>query len=126
VTSRRGSTRPPPSGPRRRLLQRDGQYYLFTTVTETTAAGGGSDTCRGDSAIGVAVGDSPTGPWVWSDEPVVRRGSTPIGTDATVPRYFWTFDPDVLGDTVTDEGILYYGSYYGGMFVTDVSSPRPG
>ncbi len=36
------------------------QYYLFTTVTETTAAGGGSDTCRGDSAIGVAVGDSPT------------------------------------------------------------------
>ncbi|WP_169744241.1 family 43 glycosylhydrolase [Knoellia aerolata] len=93
------------------------QYYLFTTVTETTAAGGGSDTCRGDSAIGVAVADSPTGPWTWSDEPVVQPRKDPGGGECS---YFWTFDPDVLGDTVTDEGILYYGSYYGGMFVTDV------
>ncbi len=93
------------------------QYYLFTTVTETTAAGGGSDTCRGDSAIGVAVADSPTGPWVWSDEPVVQPRKDPGGGECS---YFWTYDPDVLGDTVTNEGILYYGSYYGGMFVTDV------
>ena len=53
------------------------QYYLFVTVTETTAAGGGSDTCGGDSAIGVAVGDSPTGPWDFADEPVVRAASRP-------------------------------------------------
>ena len=40
--------------------------------------------------------------------------------------YFWTFDPDVLGDTVTDEGILYYGSYYGGIFATDVDFTETG
>jgi arabinan endo-1,5-alpha-L-arabinosidase len=100
------------------------QYYLFTTVTETTAASGtGSDACRGDSAIGVAVGDSPLGPWTWSDEPVVQPRKDPAGGECS---YFWTYDPDVLGDTVTDEGILYYGSYYGGMFVTDVTFTETG
>jgi arabinan endo-1,5-alpha-L-arabinosidase len=94
------------------------RYYLFTTVTETTAAGGGSDTCRGDGAIGVAVGDSPTGPWEWSDQPVVAPRLDPGGGECS---YFWTFDPDVLGDTVADDGILYYGSYYGGVFATEVS-----
>jgi arabinan endo-1,5-alpha-L-arabinosidase len=105
------------------------QYYLFTTVTETTAAGGGSDTCRGDSAIGVAVSDSPTGPWVWSDEPVIQPRIDPnSGTDPNTGcrSYFWTFDPDVLGDTVTDEGILYYGSYYGGIFATEVDFTETG
>ena len=98
------------------------QYYLFTTVTETTAASGtGSDTCRGDSAIGVAVGDSPTGPWTWSDEPVVQPRQNGPGCD-----YFWTYDPDVLGDTVGSTGILYYGSYYGGMFATEVRFTEDG
>ncbi|MDT0215022.1 family 43 glycosylhydrolase [Rothia sp. ARF10] len=99
------------------------RYYLFTTVTETTAAGGGSDTCRGDSAIGVAVADSPTGPWEWADEPVVAPRRDPNGGECS---YFWTFDPDVLGDTVTDEGILYYGSYYGGVFATAVDFTEAG
>lgn len=99
------------------------QYYLFVTVTETTAAGGGSDTCRGDGAIGVAVADTPTGPWTFSDEPVVRPRLDPNGGDCS---YLWTFDPDILGDTVGDEGILYYGSYYGGMFVTDVGFTETG
>ena len=100
------------------------KYYLFTTVTETTAAGGGSDTCRGDSAIGVAVSDSPTGPWEWSDEPVIQPRKDPGNPDPCA--YFWTFDPDVLGDTVTDEGILYYGSYYGGIFATEVTFTETG
>jgi arabinan endo-1,5-alpha-L-arabinosidase len=94
------------------------QYYLFVTVTQTTAAGGGSDTCTGDSAIGVAVGDSPLGPWEFTDEPVIAPRLDPNGGPCS---YFWTFDPDVLGDTVDDEGILYYGSYYGGIFATDVT-----
>ncbi|MFQ6171198.1 family 43 glycosylhydrolase [Oryzobacter sp. R7] len=93
------------------------RYYLLTTVTETTAAGGGSDTCRGDSAIGVAVAESPTGPWTWSEQPVVGPRKDPQGGECS---YFWTFDPDVLGDTVGEEGILYYGSYYGGVFATAV------
>jgi arabinan endo-1,5-alpha-L-arabinosidase len=94
------------------------KYYLFVTVTDTTAAGGGSadPACTGDSAIGVAVGESPTGPWTFTDEPVVAPRSN--GGEC---NYFWTFDPDVLGDTVTDEGILYYGSYYGGIFATEVT-----
>ncbi|HZB67920.1 MAG TPA: family 43 glycosylhydrolase [Ornithinibacter sp.] len=99
------------------------QYYLFTTVTETTAAGGGSDTCRGDSAIGVAVGDTPLGPWEWAEEPVVQPRLDPNGGPCS---YFWTFDPDVLGDTVTDVGILYYGSYYGGIFATNVEFTEDG
>jgi arabinan endo-1,5-alpha-L-arabinosidase len=99
------------------------QYYLLVTVTETTAAGGGSDTCRGDSAIGVAVGSSPTGPWDFADEPVVRPRLDPNGAPCS---YFWTFDPDILGDTVGDEGTLYYGSYYGGLFATDVTFTETG
>ena len=99
------------------------RYYLFVTVTETTAAGGGSDTCGGDSAIGVAVADSPTGPWELSDQPVVAPRLDPNGGPCS---YLWTFDPDVLGDTVTGEGILYYGSYYGGIFATSVDFGETG
>ncbi len=99
------------------------QYYMFVTVTETTAAGGGSDSCGGDSAIGVAIGDSPVGPWTFTDRPVVQPRLDPNGGPCS---YFWTFDPDVLGDTVTNEGILYYGSYYGGIFATDVNFTATG
>ena len=37
-----------------------------------------------------------------------------------------TFDPDILGDTVGDAGTLYYGSYYGGLFATDVTFTETG
>ena len=100
------------------------QYYLFVTVTETTAAGGGSDTCNGDSAIGVAVSDSPTGPWDFADEPVVRPRRDLTNPDPCA--YFWTYDPDILGDTVSNQGILYYGSYYGGIFATRVNFTESG
>jgi len=99
------------------------QYYLFVTVTETTAAGGGSDTCKGDGAIGVAVADSPTGPWEWSDAPVVAPRHDPGGGECS---YFWTFDPEVLGDTVARDGLLYYGSYYGGIFATEITFTQTG
>jgi arabinan endo-1,5-alpha-L-arabinosidase len=99
------------------------RYYLFVTVTETTAAGGGSDTCRGDGAIGVATAASPTGPWVWSDAPVVPPRLDPDGGECS---YWWTFDPDVLGDTVAGTGTLYYGSYYGGIFATTVLFGKDG
>jgi len=91
------------------------QYYMFVTVTDTTAAGGGSadPSCHGDSAIGVATSHSATGPWTFSDQPVVRP------RDAGGPCNFkWTFDPDVLGNSVTTQSILYYGSYFGGIFGT--------
>ena len=97
------------------------QYYMFVTVTETTAASGtGSDTCRGDSAIGVATSASPTGPWTFSDTPVVAP-RTRGGCD-----YLWTFDPDVLGTPSARRRSLYYGSYNGGVFGTPVTLTATG
>src|SRR3954452_5483104 len=94
------------------------QYYMFVVVTNTTAAGGGSadPTCAGDNAIGVATSDSPTGPWTFSDQPVVRPRDA-----GGACNYLWTFDPDVLGDSVDTQGMLYYGSYVGGIGGTTVT-----
>jgi arabinan endo-1,5-alpha-L-arabinosidase len=87
-------------------------YYLSFVVTDTNEAGGGEAGCTNDSAIGVATSASPTGPWKVSDTPVVApRRNTTAACD-----YFWTYDPDVLGDAVDTSSVLYYGSYYGGVF----------
>ena len=87
-------------------------YYLSFAVTDTNEAGGGEAGCTNDSAIGVATSASPTGPWKVSDTPVVApRRNTTAACD-----YFWTYDPDVLGDAVETSSVLYYGSYYGGVF----------
>ena len=91
------------------------QYYMFFGVTDTIAAISGVEDCATDNAIGVATSDSPTGPWEFSDEPVVGPRQNTDGCD-----FFWTYDPDVLGDTVEGASILYYGSYYGGVFGTEV------
>lgn len=97
------------------------QYYLFFGVTDTTAEISGEENCDSDNAIGVAVSDSPTGPWTFSDEPVVypRRGGGGC-------NFKWTYDPDVLGDAIGTEGILYYGSYYGGVFGTEFTLTETG
>ena len=105
------------------------KYYMFVTVTETTAAGGGSDTCGGDSAIGVATSDDPTGPWTFSDQPVVRPRidpDSPTNEQTGCRGYFWTFDPDVLGDTVGASSTFYYGSYYGGIFGSPITFTATG
>ncbi|WP_130013459.1 family 43 glycosylhydrolase [Serinicoccus sediminis] len=87
----------------------DGQYVLYFTVTDTTLNPGE------DSAIGVATADDPGGPWVPADEPVVPPRSLDDG------RFLWTFDP--AGFTSTDgRQWLYYGSYFGGLQVTEVSA----
>lgn len=89
------------------------KYYMFVVVTNTTSAVGGVDGCDADNAIGVATSAGPTGPWTFSDTPVVgpRRGGPGC-------NFLWTYDPDVLGDTIADSSILYYGSYYGGIYGT--------
>jgi arabinan endo-1,5-alpha-L-arabinosidase len=98
------------------------QYYMFFGVTDTTAAISGVDNCETDNAIGVALSDSPTGPWTFSDEPVVGpRQNAAGGCD-----FFWTYDPDVLGDSVEANSILYFGSYYGGVFGTNVTLTEDG
>jgi arabinan endo-1,5-alpha-L-arabinosidase len=98
------------------------RYYLSFVVTDTddSLRGPGACASNGDSAIGVAVSDSPTGPWTVSDEPVV--GPRPDPQSAC--SFFWTFDPDVL--TTGTGNVLYYGSYYGGIHAADVAFDREG
>jgi arabinan endo-1,5-alpha-L-arabinosidase len=91
----------------------DGTYYLYYVVTQTTVTDEPND-----NAIGVATAPSPTGPWTDSGGPVVgpRRG------DSGNPGDFkWTFDPSQFTD-IDGTRYLYYGSYYGGIFVTELSA----
>ncbi len=96
------------------------RYYLTFTVTETGDAASVPG-CAGDSAIGVATSKSPTGPWKVSDTPVV--GPRQAGEDCS---FFWTFDPDVLGDDIGASSVLYYGSYFGGVFGQRVTVTEDG
>ncbi len=83
---------------------------MYYVVTETTV----TDEPH-DNAVGVAT--APTGPWKDSGAPVVgpRRG------DSGDPGDFeWTFDPNEF--TAPDgTHYLYYGSYYGGIWVRKLS-----
>ncbi|GIG28418.1 family 43 glycosylhydrolase [Cellulomonas marina] len=89
----------------------DGEYRLYYVVTDTTVTGE-----RGDGAIGVATAPTPTGPWTAAGGPVVgpRRGAGGPGD------FLWTFDPHHVA-TPDGEEHLFYGSYYGGIFVTELS-----
>lgn len=89
----------------------DGEYRLYYVVTETTMSEEPND-----NAIGVATAPTPTGPWTDSGGPVVgpRPGAGGPGD------YLWTFDPSHVVDTDGTEH-LFYGSYYGGIYVTELS-----
>ena len=82
------------------------QYYLYYTAPDTDAGG---------SAIGVATSKSPTGPWTDSGGPVVAPRKDPNGSG-----FFWTFDAEVL--QAQGKNYIYYGSYYGGVFVRELSA----
>jgi arabinan endo-1,5-alpha-L-arabinosidase len=90
----------------------DGTYYLYYVVTQTTVFPGPND-----NAIGVATSDSPTGPWRDSGAPVV--GPRP-GASGNPDDFRWTFDPSQFTD-IDGTRYLYYGSYYGGIFVTELT-----
>ncbi|WNG19170.1 family 43 glycosylhydrolase [Cystobacter fuscus] len=83
------------------------KFYLYFTVT---------DTPEGGSAIGVATSDSPTGPWTISNKPVVEPHENVCCGNSRRHVY----DPEVL---VTPGGkrYIYYGSYYGGISVRELS-----
>lgn len=87
----------------------DGKYYMYYVVTRTTVTPE-----RDDNAIGVATAPTPTGPWTDSGAPVVgpRRGNG---------GFLWTFDPSEFTDS-DGKRYLYYGSYNGGIFVTEISA----
>lgn len=86
----------------------DGKYYMYYVVTQTTVTPE-----RDDNAVGVATAPTPAGPWKDSGAPVVgpRPGNG---------GFLWTFDPNELTDSA-GKRYLYYGSYNGGIFVTELS-----
>jgi len=87
----------------------DGRYYLYYVVTQTTITPE-----RNDNAIGVATAPTPVGPWKDSGRPVV--GPRRVAQD----NFLWTFDPAQFTD-IDGKRYLYYGSYYGGVWVTQLS-----
>jgi arabinan endo-1,5-alpha-L-arabinosidase len=97
------------------------RYYLTFVVTDTTDETSGEPGCDSDSALGVATSRNPTGPWKVSETPVVPPRRSGPACD-----FFWTYDPDVLGDSVGSHSVLYYGSYYGGVHVQRVDLTRGG
>jgi GH43 family beta-xylosidase len=88
----------------------DGRYVMYYTVTDTTVSPGGDD-----FAVGVATSPSPTGPWTQGEAPVVAP--RPGGGGG----YLTTIDPAEFTD-VDGVRYLYYGSYYGGISVTQLSA----
>lgn len=90
------------------VTYQNGQYHLYYAASETRLPGGGS-------AVGVAVSDSPTGPWVDSGTPVVEPQTVPAGSQ---PR--WEFDPEVV--TAGAHTYLYFGSYFGGIHARELTA----
>ena len=80
---------------------------MYVTVTETTVA-------PGASAIGAATAPTPAGPWTFADEPVVAPRPSGDG------GWLWTFDPTQL-TTPDGRRFLYYGSYFGGIWVSELT-----
>lgn len=73
------------------VVQRDGKFYFYTTVHH--------DDTNGGKAIGVAVSDSPTGPFVDA------RGSALVTERTTPSPYGWNdIDPTVFVD---DDGTAW-------------------
>ncbi|MFE9693580.1 family 43 glycosylhydrolase [Micromonospora sp. NPDC005806] len=86
-----------------------GRWVMYVTVTDTTVSG---DTF--DTAIGAATAPTPAGPWTFADEPVVAP--RPGGGGG----FLWTIDPSQFTD-VDGRNYLYYGSYYGGVSIIELS-----
>ena len=91
------------------IQYRAGRWFLYYTASDTSLPGGGS-------AIGVATSASPTGPWTDTGKPVVAPADNP--TAAGQRR--WTYDAEVL--TVGKTRYIYFGSYFGGVFVRRLSA----
>lgn len=87
-----------------------GRYVLYFTVQDTTLEPGG-----GDFAIGAATAPTPSGPWTAGDAPVVAPRAAPGG------GWWWTIDPAAFTD-VDGQQYLYFGSYFGGLWVTRMSA----
>jgi hypothetical protein len=90
----------------------NGEYRMYYVVTETTVTDEPND-----NAIGMATAPTPAGPWTDSGAPVVgpRRGGA-----GEPGNFLWTFDPSAVTGPDGSQW-LFYGSYYGGIWVTQLS-----
>ncbi|MBA2489383.1 MAG: family 43 glycosylhydrolase [Chloroflexi bacterium] len=96
----------------------NGRYYLYYAITNTVPEVSGSpDWCEWDPAIGVATSASPLGPWTDHGSPVVAP--RPVGSPEDCD-FLATIDPEVI-KTRGGERHIYYGSFYGGLEVRDLS-----
>lgn len=87
----------------------DGRYVLYYTATNTLVSDQDFDV-----AIGVATAPTPTGPWTDSGAPVVAPRPSGNGD------YLGTIDPTMF-TALDGTRYLYYGGYYGGIFVTELT-----
>ncbi len=88
----------------------NGRYYLYYTVVGTLLPGR-------ESAIGVATGPTPLGPWTDSGGPVVASQPGPNGGSARR----WVFDSAVVADDA-GQRFLFYGSFVGGIAARRLSA----
>ncbi len=103
------------------------KYYLYYTASSTQALPK-YNVPAGNSAIGVAVADSPVGPWQdmgdsaggsFQHGPLVPPRPCVYNTDPKC--YYWTIDPAAFTDH-DGQHYLYYGSFYGGTVVQKLST----
>ncbi len=89
--------------------QSDGSYKYYYYYT-------------GNKQIGVAVGDSPTGPFVDSCKPLIDN-ERPLGMKRGL-----NIDPDVFCDPVSGKNYLYWGNYFMAVceLNDDMVSIKPG
>lgn len=88
----------------------NGQYYLYYSATNTNLPGGGS-------AIGVATGASPAGPWTDAGAPAVEPHPAPCCPNsrrATIDSFVLTADDG--------QRYIYYGSFFGGISARKLSA----
>jgi arabinan endo-1,5-alpha-L-arabinosidase len=83
-------------------------YYLYYSVTDTAAPLTGS-------AIGVATGPTPLGPWADKGAPVVE----PTEAFCCPGSRRATIDPEVI--EVAGLKYIFYGSYFGGISARELS-----
>ncbi|CAN5670494.1 hypothetical protein BH24ACT14_BH24ACT14_04570 [soil metagenome] len=83
----------------------NGQYYMYYTAPNVPSGG---------SAIGVATSPTPLGPWTDKGGPVVEPHAPPGGEGLR-----WVFDPEVIN--ANGKRYIYYGSYFGGLSVRELS-----
>ena len=91
-----------------------GRWVMYYVITQTTVTPGPND-----NAIGVATAPTPAGPWTHS-------GTAPVvaprpGASGNPDDFLWTFDPAYL-QAADGRQYLYYGSYYGGVYATELSA----